>query len=412
MGYRIEGGRHLYGQVKTQGSKNAALPILFAGLLVGGEVILENIPAIADVAHALAILRGMGATVDVCGDHVRLDTTAVHPPLGGDQHISAIRASSYLLGAGLARFGQISMPLPGGCDLGRRPLDLHRTGLEKLGADWQQEAGRITLCRKRYEGANITLPYPSVGATVNLLLAALGAEGESALCGCATERHVIEVVRFLRMCGAQIRQEGNCFYVKGGTRLHGAAFRIMPDGVEAGTYLIGAATCGGQVCVGPVLREEIRPLLHCFSAMGIAYAWQGNGVVVTQRQPFLGTEVVCAPYPGFPTDLHPQMSVLLAASQNGGQITDLVWRERFGYVQELKKTGMQLRVIDECVCVSPGRWKGATMTATDLRAGAAMMIAALAAEGESVIEGCDMIERGYEHAWEKWHALGAFIKKE
>lgn len=409
MIYRIEGGAPLYGRVRTQGSKNAALPILFATLVTGGKTELSNLPDITDVSHVLAVLSAMGATVERKKDTVTVDTSAIHPPVGAEEHIRAIRGSSYLLGAGIYCFEEIRMPFPGGCNFGKRPLDIHRDGFSALGAFWEEWEEEILLRRGKLRGAVFRLPYPSVGATVNLVLAALRAQGDTRIEGCADEMHVLDFIRFLRACGAVIQYEGGSLTVKGGLPLHGCRFCVMPDGIEAGTYLIGAAACGGEVTVGPVHRAEIRPLLSCFREMGIEYetAEEEAAVTVRRKRPFQGTQVVCAPYPGFPTDLHPQMSVLLSLSRNGGSLCDLVWRERFGYVGELAKTGMRIRTEENRVFLLPGKLHGARMRAADLRAGAAEIIAALAAEGESVIEGRETVERGYAALTEKWQSLGA-----
>ncbi len=411
MAFLIRGGRPLQGEITAQGAKNAALPMLFATLLTKEPITLYGVPRIGDVESAIRILRALGARVEEEGDALTVFTGEARPPSHALGEATRIRASSYLLGASLARFGEGSIPPTGGCALGERPLDYHKAGFLALGAEWEEDDAGVTVRGNALSGAHFALPYPSVGATVNFILAALGAVGESTLYGFAREHHVMDFIRFLQTLGARITPVGECLHICGGVPLSGGSYCVTPDAVEAGTYLIAAALTRGEVTVKRVRYAELSPLLLTFGRMNVPFRFCGDAVTVFPSSEILGTQVTAAPYPGFPTDLHPPMTVLLSAAEGGGTVCDLVFRDRFAYVAELQRMGLSVLRAPLSLRVFRGSLHGAAVSAQDLRGGAALVLAALAATGESRIGGEGCIERGYERMVEKLFSLGADIAR-
>ncbi len=410
MAFFISGGVPLRGSVTAQGAKNAALPMLFAGLLCREPVTLYGVPDIGDVRVALSLLSAFGVEIRWQEDGaLTLSAEGAEPASAPLSEAEKIRASAYLLGAALSRFGEVSVPVPGGCAFGARPLDYHRAGFTALGASWEEKDGVITLKGQKRRGAFFALPYPSVGATVNFILGALGAEGESTLYGYAREHHVMDFIAFLRKMGASIYAEGDFLHIEGGKPLGGGTHTVIPDSVEAGTYLIAAAVCGGEVTVERVRYAELSPLLLAFGRMNVPFRFSGNAVTVYQPRRIQGVHITAAPYPGFPTDLHPPMTVLFSRAAGGGSLCDLVWQDRFSYVEELKKMGLCAYRSPHAVHVAEGRLHGASVRAPDLRGGAALIVAALSAEENTRIEGEDCIARGYQDLPKKLFSLGADI---
>ncbi len=412
MAFLISGGKPLYGTVRAQGAKNAALPMLFATLLCRAPVTLYGVPDIGDVRVALSILSALGVTVEREVGTLTLCAEGAHPPTHALARAEKIRASSYLLGASVSRFGEGSIPYPGGCSFGVRPLDYHRAGFCALGIDWEEEEKGITVRHKAPRAAHFALPYPSVGATVNFILAALGVAGKSTLLGYAREHHVLDFISFLRQMGAKIYTEGDLLHIEGGAMLSGGSYTVTPDAIEAGTYLIMAAATGGEVTVERVRYGELSSLLLAFGKMNIPFRFCGDTVTVYPVKRIIGTTVTAAPYPGFPTDLHPQTAVLLTRAEGGGAISDLVWEERFSYADEIRKMGALVYRSQNTLRIQKGALTGASVTAPDLRGGAALVTAALMAEGESEIAGEEVVLRGYESLPEKLFSLGADIRLE
>ncbi len=412
MAYRIVGGTPLYGTVRAQGSKNAALPVLFAVLLTEETVVLSGVPDIGDVRKTLSLLEDIGVLIEKKEGKLFLCAKNVHPPSPYAAEIGAMRASSYLLGAGLSRFGEICISYPGGCDLGDRPLNLHKEALTLLGASWLENEGLIHVAARTLRGTRMILSFPSVGTTVNLLLAAVSAEGETEIYGYARETHVMCLIRFLRALGADILVTPQKITVKGRAPLHGCAFEIDSDEIEGATYLIGCAAAGGSVTVENLNFGALRPLFDAFARMGVSYQREESGVTVWGTRPLKSVSVVAAPYPAFPTDLHPPMAVLLGVAENGGRITDCVWHDRFAYLEELRKMGFRGKRKRNTVSVEPSPLYAAAVSATDLRGGAALVIAALCADGETALENTHYIERGYEGFLTKLSSLGASIREE
>lgn len=411
MAYRITGGSPIGGKIRVSGSKNAVLPILFACLLIKEDVTLLGVPHIGDVYTTLLLLRSMGASVLWDGERLTVNCREVCLPHPDAPEICALRASSYLLGAGLSRFGEMRMAPPGGCNFGIRPLNLHKDAFLSLGALWEDAGGEITVQAKEMRGADIVLPYPSVGATVNAVLAALGAKGESRIHGYAGEPHVRCFLRFLRASGALLHVGANTVTVCGKVPLHGTCFTVCPDDVEAATFLIGGALLRARLTVDGVDTAALFPLFRLFDSMGIAYRKGEGSVTVMPTENIRRARIVCAPYPAFPTDLQPLACVLLSATQWGGRLIDRVWSGRFAYVKELQKMGLRVKKDGNSLTVLPSTFHGASLFATDLRGGAAMVLAALSAEGESRIDNTALIERGYADFLQKWKTLGALAER-
>ena len=409
MAFYIEGGVPLCGEVVAQGAKNAVLPMLCATLLCHEPVTLCGVPRIGDVSVLLECLSSLGVSVVWEGkNRVRLCAEAVSPPTAALYKAGELRASAYLLGASLSRFGEGTVPEPGGCAFGSRPLDYHAAGFRALGMRWESALGAIRVERENPAPAFFALPYPSVGATVNFILAALGVAGKSTLYGFAREGHVMDFINFLRTLGARITAEGSALHIEGGVPLHGGEYSILPDAIEAGTYLIAAAATGGEVSVKRSSDGELSPLLLAFGKMQIPFTLSGDTVTVLRGNRIRSTEIIAAPYPAFPTDLHPPMAALMSKGE-GGSICDLVWHERFSYVGELQKMGLRAVLSPRTVSVTHSRLHGAEVVVPDLRGGAALVIAALMAEGRSTLTGEEKLLRGYEGISEKLCSLGAHI---
>ena len=406
----IEGGHRLNGDIEISGMKNSALPIIFACLLIDGECILENIPRVSDVQNALSILRTMGAEADFVDYHtVKINTKNAENNLDFEL-ISKMRASSYLLSCALVRFGCVNMPYPGGCNFGSRPIEQHLKGLKRLGARGGESDGFVTLkCKNNLKSNKISLDKISVGATINMIMAAVLLEGQSIIENVAREPHVIDVIRFLNACGADILHFGSYIRVNGVRKLKGVKYRIYADMIEAGTYIACVGATGGALSLKGIEYEHIRPLRLVFDEMNIKISYNSRKIYVSSNTP-KGTSVQTEPYPGFPTDLHPQLSALLCYCEGGGSITENIFDGRFAYVAQLEKMGAKIKRGGNTVYVSQLRLTGASTDATDLRAGAALVVAGLGAQGITTINNVNYIVRGYEELTSKLASVGGNIK--
>ena len=411
----VSGGQRLSGEVEIGGSKNAALPVLFAGILTGERCVFSNLPRVSDVLRTLEILRSLGARIHFCErGEVEVDYSTLRPAMPPVHLTASIRGSTYLLGALLGRFGEVRFGRAGGCDFGARPIDQHLAGFASLGAEvCEGETLEISapngLC-----GAAFTLAMPSVGATANFLLAAVLAKGESVLSNAAAEPHVAALADFLTAAGANIKGVGSdTVRVCGVPRLHGVCYRMIPDMIEAGTYL-----CAGLACRGPVLVHDVDPLhlkalLTVFSGMGAEVKTFDRAVSVSAEEGYDNTLVTTAPYPGFPTDLHPQLTALFSiggVARGVGVVRETVFDSRFRYVSSLRAMGARIDLLRDTATVYPTPLHAAKLFSPDLRGGAALLLAALATRGESEITNAVTIARGYEHLAKKWQALGARIR--
>ena len=413
--YVISGGKPLHGEVEISGAKNAAVAILPAALLVDGVCRIENVPNISDVTMILGIMRDLGANVRMINQTtVELDCSHVYKQNVPYELARQIRASYYLIGALLGRFGRAEVPPPGGCDLGVRPIDQHLKGFSAMGAEIQVENGFIYAASPtgRLHGAQIYLDVVSVGATMNILLAAALADGLTIIENAAKEPHIVDLANFLNSMGADIMGAGtDVIKVRGVEKLRGGFYSIIPDQIEAGTYMAAVAAAGGELLVKNVIPKH----LDCISAklveMGVDVEEQDDAVLVRRSGPITRTNVKTMPYPGFPTDMQPQIAAVLCLAQGTSVLTEGVWDNRYRYVDEFRRMGAKIQV-DGKVAVIEGvpALTGAPVHACDLRAGAAMVIAGLAAQGTTEIDGVYHIERGYETLVEKLSGVGAKIQ--
>ena len=416
--YMIRGGRELFGEVTVSGAKNAAVAIIPAALLVDGVCRIENIPQISDVTLFFSILEELGARVRVLNRHaIEIDCHAIHSTRPSYDLARRIRASYYLLGALLGRFGQATVAMPGGCNFGVRPIDQHIKGFTTMGAEVTVEGGFIHTAAKngRLVGAPVYLDVVSVGATMNIMMAAVLAQGVTTIENAAKEPHIVDLANFLNSMGADIKGAGtDSIKIRGVERLTGGSYCIIPDQIEAGTYMAAVAATGGQL----LLKNVIPKHMECISAklmeMGVSVTEEDDTLLVRRSGPLVKTNVKTLPYPGFPTDMQPQIAVVLSLAQGTSLVTEGVYgANRFKYMDELRRMGGQVQV-DGRVAVIEGveYLTGAPVQACDLRAGAALVIAGLAARGVTELSQVQFIERGYEDLVGKLRSVGADIRVE
>ena len=413
--YVIRGGKPLFGEVEISGAKNAAVAILPAALLVDGVCRIENIPQISDVQLLLKILAELGAGVRAINPHtVEIDCTHIHSTRTSYELARRIRASYYLIGSLLGRFNRAEVAMPGGCNFGVRPIDQHIKGFTALGADVVVEGGFIhASCQApRLHGASIYLDMVSVGATMNIMMAAVLAEGNTVIENAAKEPHIVDLANFLNSMGANIRGAGtDTIKIQGVSRLRGGTYAIIPDQIEAGTYMAAVATTGGQILVKNIIPKHMDCITAKLQECGVEVEEREDTLLVRRSEPLHKTNVKTMPYPGFPTDMQPQITTVLSLAEGTSLVTESVWNNRYRYVDELKRMGAAIQVDDKTAVVQGvDHLTGAPIQACDLRAGAALVIAALAAQGESEISCVQYIERGYERIVDKLRALGADIR--
>lgn len=408
----IQGGNKLFGEVDISGMKNSALPIIFACILIEEECIIENIPRVSDVENALEILRQMGAKAYfVEKNTVLINTNSISENICGFDLISKMRASSYLMGAMLGRFKNAYLPMPGGCNFGFRPIDQHLKGFKTLGAEFTIEDCFVSVSAPNgLLAQKITLDKISVGATINMMLASVLLNGITVIQNVAKEPHVDDVIIFLNKCGAKIKRFKNSIICEGVAKLHGVKYRIFPDMIEALTYASFLGITKGELLLKKIDYSHLKTCLDVFEKMGYRIKPFKDCLKIGINQVPMGVSIVTAPYPGFPTDLHPQLAALLCFSNNGGEIRDEVFPTRFKYVDELRKMGAVIQQIDNMVSIESAKLHGAHTDATDLRAGAALVAAALGCCEESRINNINYIVRGYEGLVDKLSSIGGKIK--
>ena len=412
--YVIRGGRQLHGEIEVSGAKNAAVAIIPAALMVDGVCRLENIPQISDADMLLTILEHLGARVrTVNKSTVEIDCTDVCYTDAPYDLMRKIRASYYLIGAMLGRFGAAKTTMPGGCNLGARPIDQHIKGMEALGAEVEVAGGFVYASTPDglLHGSRIYLDKVSVGATMNIILAASLARGRTVIENCAKEPHIVDLANFLNSMGADVRGAGtDSIKVNGVERLHGGSYTIIPDQIEAGTYMVACAAAGGEVKIKNVIPRHLESISAKLREMGVVIIEGEDSVVVKSSGKLRRVNVKTMPYPGFPTDMQPQVATALCLANGTSVITEGIYDNRFKYTNELRKMGAQIQV-DGRTAVIEGveRLTGAPVAACDLRAGAAMVIAGLCAEGTTYVEDIHYIERGYENFVGKLRSLGADI---
>ncbi|MCL2387037.1 MAG: UDP-N-acetylglucosamine 1-carboxyvinyltransferase [Defluviitaleaceae bacterium] len=410
----VNGQKVLKGRVSISGAKNSAVAILAASIASGGTCLIDNLPQIEDVTSMVAAMQAMGVKCEFTDTNtLRVNPTEMTSYTFDERLAKNMRASYYFMGALLGRYKQAEIPLPGGCDLGARPIDYHLKGFTALGAKCIQEHGFVKLQADKLKGANIYLDSPSVGATINIMMAAVFAEGVTLIENAAKEPHVVDVANFLNKLGAKIGGAGTAtIRILGVPKLTGGDYTVLPDPIEAGTYMIAAAITGGDVTVENIIPKHMDSVTAKLKEMGCNITEGGDWIHVCGSEVLRSCEIKTAFYPGFPTDLQPQMATLLCKAQGTSTVTENVFDSRFRYVSELKRLGAQIKV-EGRMAVTKGScvFTGAEVAATDLRAGAALIIAGLCAKGETVIGELYHLDRGYERFEEKFRSLGADIKR-
>ncbi len=412
--YVIKGGNPLVGEVEIGGAKNAALGILAAAIMTDETVIIDNLPNVRDINVLLSAMEEIGAKIERLGEHrVKINGSLIHDLSVDYEYINKIRASYYLLGALLGKYKKAEVAFPGGCAIGTRPIDLHLKGFRALGADVDIQHGLISATAEHLVGNHIYLDKVSVGATINIMMAASMAEGKTIIENAAKEPHVVDVANFLNSMGANIRGAGtDVIRIVGVEKLHKTEYSIIPDQIEAGTFMFAAAATKGDVTVKNVIPKHLEATTAKLIEIGCEVEEFDDAVRVVSSKPLHHTQVTTLPYPGFPTDMQPQMSVLLALAEGTSTVTESIFENRFKYVDELTRMGAQVKV-ESNIAIITGveKYTGARVSAPDLRAGAALVIAGLAAEGITIVDDIYYIERGYEHFEEKLASLGAMIEK-
>lgn len=410
----IKGGNPLYGNVIIGGMKNAALPIICACVLNKETCIIDQIPPVSDIETMLHILSEMGAEVKMLAKNsVQINCRNIVPGSSPEHLVSKLRGSTYLLGAELGRFKKASVSAPGGCSLGTRPTDLHQKAFEAIGAKCSYKAGKLEIVAEDgLHGNSIFFDKVSVGATANAILSSVLADGVTIIENAAREPHIVDLAVFLNACGANIIGAGtSVIKVKGVSKLHGCRYSIVPDMIEAGTYMVAVAATGGRVTVRNVIPKHLEAVCIKLEEAGAKVIIGDDSITVESTGKLNGISVTTAPYPGFPTDMQPQMSAMLCFAEGASDINEMVFDSRFQYADELTKMGANIKSNGNHAIIRGGAvMSGAPLNCLDLRAGAAMVIAALATNGVSELRGVDKINRGYYKICEKLSALGADIE--
>ncbi|MDD3139738.1 MAG: UDP-N-acetylglucosamine 1-carboxyvinyltransferase [Lachnospiraceae bacterium] len=412
--YIIKGGNPLVGEVEIGGAKNAALAILAAGVMTDETVLIDNLPDVNDINVLLEAIGGIGAAVQRIDRHsVRINGSRINNLSIEYDYIKKIRASYYFLGALLGKYGRAEVALPGGCNIGSRPIDLHIKGFEALGADVAIKNGTILVEAEKLKGAHIYFDKVSVGATINVMMAATMAEGVTVLENAAKEPHVVDLANFLNSMGASIKGAGtDIIKIKGVVKLHKTEYSVIPDQIEAGTFMYAAAATKGDVTVKNVIPKHLEATTAKLLDIGCDIQEFDDSVRVVATKRLKHTQVTTLPYPGFPTDMQPQIGVVLALADGTSTITENLFENRFKYLDELARMGASIKVEgNAAVIMGVEKFTGARVSAPDLRAGAALVIAGLAAEGITTIDDIVYIQRGYEQFEKKMQSLGAVIEK-
>lgn len=412
--YAMKGGNPLVGEVEIGGAKNAALPVLAASVMTDETVYIENMPDVRDTNVLLKAMQSIGVLEKRKDRHsVALNASQIHTLVVEDDNIKKIRASYYLIGALLGKYKEATVALPGGCNIGSRAIDQHLKGFRALGAHVHIEHGMIVAKAENLAGAHIYMDMVSVGATINVMMAATMAEGQTTIENAAKEPHVVDLANFLNSMGANIKGAGtDVIRIRGVSRLHGTEYTIIPDQIEAGTFMFAAAITKGDVTVKNVIPKHLESISSKLLEIGCEIEESDDAVRVVAAKPLLHTHVKTLPYPGFPTDMQPQITVALALSGGTSIVTESIFENRFKYVDELTRMGADIKVEGNTAIINGvDRYTGASITAPDLRAGAALVIAGLAAQGFTTIDEIQYVERGYEDFHLKLQGLGAQIER-
>lgn len=416
--YIIKGGNPLVGEVVIGGAKNAALGILAAAIMTDGECLIDNMPNVRDTNVLLQAMEGIGARIERKGDNEVVisgeDIDSAGDLIVDNEYIRKIRASYYLIGALLGKYKKAQVVLPGGCDIGSRPIDQHIKGFRALGAEVKIEHGMIIAQAEQLVGSRIYLDVVSVGATINIMMAAALAQGNTVIENAAKEPHIVDVANFLNSMGADIRGAGtDVIRIKGVEKFHDTEYSVIPDQIEAGTFMMAAAATRGDVLIRNVIPKHLETISAKLSEIGAQIEESDDAVRVVATQRLCNTQIKTLPYPGFPTDMQPQMAITLGLSIGTSTITESIFENRFRYVEELRRMGANIKMVEGNTAIIHGveKYTGATVAAPDLRAGAALVIAGLAAEGYTTVTQIGYIKRGYERFDEKLRALGGLIEE-
>lgn len=416
--YIIKGGNPLVGEVVIGGAKNAALGILAAAIMTDGECLIDNMPNVRDTNVLLQAMEGIGARIGRKGDNEVVisgkDIDSTGDLIVDNEYIRKIRASYYLIGALLGKYKKAQVVLPGGCDIGSRPIDQHIKGFRALGAEVKIEHGMIIAQAEQLVGSRIYLDVVSVGATINIMMAAALAQGNTVIENAAKEPHIVDVANFLNSMGADIRGAGtDVIRIKGVEKFHDTEYSVIPDQIEAGTFMMAAAATRGDVLIKNVIPKHLETISAKLSEIGAQIEESDDAVRVVATQRLCNTQIKTLPYPGFPTDMQPQMAITLGLSTGTSTITESIFENRFRYVEELRRMGANIKMVEGNTAIIHGveKYTGATVAAPDLRAGAALVIAGLAAEGYTTVTQIGYIKRGYERFDEKLRALGGLIEE-
>ena len=410
--YAIKGGNPLVGEVEIGGAKNAALAILAAAIMTDETVLIENVPDVRDTNVMMQAMESIGVVVNrIDRNTVKINASQIHDLVIEDDYIKKIRASYYLLGALLGKYSKAEVALPGGCNIGLRPIDQHIKGFRALGANVRIEHGLIITEAARLKGNHIYMDVVTVGATMNVMMAAVMAEGTTVIENAAKEPHVVDLANFLNSMGANVKGAGtDVIRIKGVSKLHGTEYVIIPDQIEAGTFMFAAAVTKGDVTVKNVIPKHLESISAKLLEIGCEIEESDDAVRVVAAKPLGHTHVKTLPYPGFPTDMQPQITVALGLSAGTSIVTESIFENRFKYVDELTCMGANIKVESNTAIIDGvPKYTGANITAPDLRAGAALVIAALAADGISTVDDIKYIQRGYEDFHLKLQGLGAQI---
>ena len=412
--YVIKGGNPLYGEVEIGGAKNAALAILAAAIMTYETVTIDNLPNVRDINVLLQAIEEIGAHVERVDIHkVKINGSFIRGVNVDNEFIRRIRASYYLIGALLGKYKHAEVALPGGCDIGSRPIDLHMKGFRSMGADIDIAHGLVIARAKELKGTHIYMDKVSVGATINIMMAAAMADGKTVIENAAKEPHVVDVANFLNSMGANIRGAGtDVIRIVGVEKLHATEYSVIPDQIEAGTFMFAVAATGGNVLVKDVIPKHLEATTAKLLEVGCQVEEFDDSVRVISDGHLKHTQVTTLPYPGFPTDMQPQMAVLLGIAEGTSTVTESIFENRFKYVDELTRMGADIKVESNIAIISGvKRYTGARVNAPDLRAGAALVIAGLAADGITVVDDIYYIQRGYEALEEKLTKIGAKIAR-
>ena len=412
--FTINGGNRLTGEVTVSGAKNAAVAIIPATILCDDICRIENIPNITDVSNMLHILKEMGAKIRyVDRSTVEIDSRPIATFVAPYELVRRMRGSAYLMGAFLGRFHHAVVAMPGGCNFGVRPIDQHLKGFSALGASYSLEGGMVDVAAENLCGSSVYLDVVSVGATINIMLAAVKAEGTTVIENAAREPHIVDLANFLNSMGADIRGAGtNEIKIRGCKHLHGTVYSIIPDQIEAGTYMVAAAATSGDVLIKNVIPKHLDSITAKLEEIGVKVEEYDDSIRVSRTGPLNKCTIKTMPHPGFPTDMHPQMAVLLSIASGTSIINESIFDNRFQYVDELSRLGARISVEGRLAVIEGvDHLTGAIVKATDLRAGVAMLIAGLCARGVTQVEDIQYIERGYEDIVGKLRSLGADIRR-